>query len=82
MNSYFLMYEFISGGAMCEVPPKRVMGCCVVLGANVLCHVTDFPAQIVKPIYTKCDLSPYIKCVTDLLRCVTFLPKIVRNLVY
>jgi hypothetical protein len=23
MNMYFLMYEFISGGAMCEVPPKR-----------------------------------------------------------
>ena len=22
MNSYFLMYEFISGGAMCEVPPS------------------------------------------------------------
>ena len=22
MNSYFSMYEFISGGAMCEVPPK------------------------------------------------------------
>jgi hypothetical protein len=24
MNSYFLMYEFISGGVMCEVPPKRM----------------------------------------------------------
>jgi hypothetical protein len=22
MNSYFLMYEFISGRAMCEVPPS------------------------------------------------------------
>jgi hypothetical protein len=23
MNSYFVMYEFISGGAMCEVPPSK-----------------------------------------------------------
>ena len=24
MNSYFVMYEFISGGAMCELPPSHI----------------------------------------------------------
>ena len=36
-----------SGDGMLCVVGGEVMGCCVWLGAKVLCHVTDLPTQSV-----------------------------------
>ncbi len=45
MNSYFAMYEFISGGAMCEVPPSlwlaKIAKVVITLNKSPIFRFTD-----------------------------------------